>query len=268
MKNKSFRLWDDEYWSSSQRSRSKGRVDIFYPDEKAMKSQIHLVIFPGGGYGTISLEEGIKTANFFSNQGIYCYVVYYRVLPEFYPAPLMDACRAMFLIKQFVLDNFENKRSKIVTLGYSAGGHLSGLLSVLKKFPDSPIGNYFLNYDSFRPDAFILIYPILSMIKGYHMTSLKNFLKSIDDLDLRNSLSIEKNLHSGIAPCFIVQAIDDRVSSLKVLNKFIKEAKKYNINSTVLLSSHGGHGFNIGDTSKEFLLHEWPKIVLNWLNSL
>ena len=38
-----------------------------------------LVIFPGGGYGGLAPHEGAGYAEFFSEQGINCFVVKYRL---------------------------------------------------------------------------------------------------------------------------------------------------------------------------------------------
>jgi acetyl esterase/lipase len=63
------------------------------------KSDAAIVIFPGGGYSHRSAHEGHGYAAFFAEAGITSFVVNYRVIPARFPAPLLDARRAMRFVR-------------------------------------------------------------------------------------------------------------------------------------------------------------------------
>ena len=62
--------------------------------------------------------------------GFHAFVLQYRVSPNRHPAPLLDASRAVRLVRSRA-EEWGVRTDKVALLGFSAGGHLAGSLSVL-----------------------------------------------------------------------------------------------------------------------------------------
>ena len=96
-----------------------------------------MVIAPGGAYSVLSMEdEGKDIAAWLNSIGISAFLLKYRVparawLP-FGAAPLMDAQRAMGLVRQMSTDGKLPglNVSRVGFMGFSAGSHLTGHLNV------------------------------------------------------------------------------------------------------------------------------------------
>ena len=119
-----------------------------------------VLILPGGSYRYTSPREAEPVALQFNAAGFHAFVLDYRVAPSRYPKPLLDASKAMCIIRENA-DNWKIDSGKIAVCGFSAGGHLAASLGVhwqkdyLKSVPGVSEG---LN----RPDALILCYPVIS----------------------------------------------------------------------------------------------------------
>jgi len=64
-------------------------MEYYPPLQKASDSAV--VIFPGGGYRNFVCREGAGYAQLLNTFGITAFVVNYRIYPNKFPLPLMDA---------------------------------------------------------------------------------------------------------------------------------------------------------------------------------
>ena len=124
-----------------------------------------VIIAPGGGYGMLAIDrEGSDIAAWLNSVGVSAFVLKYRVparawLP-FGGAPLMDAQRAMGLVRQMAGSGALAglNASKLGFMGFSAGGHLAGHLNV------AWAARAYAHVDAAdalacRPDFAIMVYP-------------------------------------------------------------------------------------------------------------
>ena len=125
-----------------------------------------LVVMPGGGYVRLStVDEGETVCEWLNSIGYHAAVLVYRVL-RLHPAPLLDARRAIQLVRQHA---HEWGVSSVGVIGFSAGGHLAGhvalswdaalarrLDSQMREEGDRPASKLA------RPDAALLAYPVVS----------------------------------------------------------------------------------------------------------
>ncbi len=124
-----------------------------------------VLILGGGGYRRIGIaKESQPTADWLHDYGVTTFVLYYRLPNSGWPmlAPFQDAQRAMRLIRARAPD-LGLDPSQIGIIGYSAGGHCAGMVSV------QPDANWYAPVDalddqSARPDYAGLIYPVLTMM--------------------------------------------------------------------------------------------------------
>ena len=83
----------------SAKSNPSPQIDCYIPEGNS--NGIGLIIFPGGGYGGLAEHEGRGYAEYFSERGIACFVVKYRLGSEGFshPAMLEDALSAIQVVR-------------------------------------------------------------------------------------------------------------------------------------------------------------------------
>ena len=110
-----------------------------------------VLVLPGGAYMRCSNREAEPVAMAFLAEGYNAYILNYSVMEHAeFPHPLEDADQAMALIRQKAED-WNADPGKIASIGFSAGGHLSGAMGTMGKE---------------RPNAMILGYPVTTPHKG------------------------------------------------------------------------------------------------------
>lgn len=161
-------IWEKDFPLYNPQIKNEANDNIntidFYPVETDQPLPV-VVIFPGGGYAfRCEPLEGRSTAEFFNSQNMHAAVVQYRVDPYRYPAPLLDAQRAIKLLR-YHAEELRIDPNQLFTLGYSAGGHLCGMTAT---FPD--ICNEYgdaVDKLSHKPNGAILCYPVVSADDEY-----------------------------------------------------------------------------------------------------
>lgn len=117
-----------------------------------------ILVFPGGGYGLLAEDhEGVAIARELNRLGHAALVVRYRVpardASRPWSVPLADARRALALARRDA-PAWNADASKVVALGFSAGGNLAARLA----HQPSPT--------EARPDALVLVYPAYLLAGG------------------------------------------------------------------------------------------------------
>lgn len=116
------------------------KLDIYYP--KGLKDYPTVVWFHGGGLegGEKHIPEGLK------NKGIAVVAVNYRLSPKAKsPSYIEDAARATAWVFENI-KNFNGDPSKIFVSGHSAGGYLTLMVGLDKKY----LAAYNIDADSIR----------------------------------------------------------------------------------------------------------------------
>ena len=168
-----------------------------------------MLVIPGGGYSFVSGREGTPIALSFLAKGFNCYVLDYsttgKTQKDRFPVQLLQAAAAIDYIKSKAKEHHTDI-NKISVCGFSAGGHLAGMISTLfnhesvkKAFPKKPD-------DYFRPYATVLSYAVLCHEVG-HAGSFKNV--SGGDEETAKYLSLEKRVTEKTPPAFIWCTSDD-----------------------------------------------------------
>ncbi len=207
----------------------------FYPAPAAKNTGTAVIVFPGGGYRILAMDlEGTEICEWLNSIGVNAALVKYRV-PEApnvprYEAPLVDAKNALSLVRSHAA-GWRINPHRIGVIGFSAGGHLSALLS---------------NSET-KPDFTLLIYPA--------------YLTPEND---RSVLAPEFNVGSQTPPTFIVQTEDDPVH---VENSLVYYAalKKDKVPLEMHLFATGGHGYGLRKTDEP--VTGWPHLAAAWLSA-
>ncbi|MGC4036672.1 MAG: alpha/beta hydrolase [Chitinophagaceae bacterium] len=237
-------------------------ISIYLPDAKISKG-IGVLIFPGGGYGGLSVKaEGTDIAKEFIRNGIAAFIVKYRlpsdsIMKDKSIGPLQDAQQAM----KFVRENAKKyKVKKIGIIGFSAGGHLASTLGT--HFNTSFIADS--SGVSLRPDFMILVYPVISMQDTLaHTGSRTNLLGENPSDSLKHYFSNDEQVSDATPPTYITHAQDDKVVDIENSIRFYQALRRHHVDSEMHLYSKGDHGFVLHYPPKE-----WMAPVVKWIRSL
>jgi len=219
-----------------------------YPAPKNKSTGAAVLVFPGGGYRILAYDlEGTEICEWLNSIGITAVLVKYRV-PEpkespRYQQPLQDAQRAVGSVRNHAKD-WSIDPQRIGVLGFSAGGHLSAVLSNSSEERTYPPVDE-ADQISSRPDFAILIYPAYL---------------SVDDKG--ETLAPEVKPSNGTPPTFIVQAEDDKpfIAGTLLYYRALTDAKAA---AEMHLYSAGGHGYGLRRTNDP--VTGWPQLAAAWL---
>jgi acetyl esterase/lipase len=153
-------------WSGSAGGKNSetSSLTVFVP-QPGRGNGTAVVIAPGGAYrGLASNLEGRQVADWFTARGVTAFVLKYRLGQDNpYPAPLLDAQRAVRLVRS-VAKTYKLSPERIGIMGFSAGGHLAAMEATSfdtgKHDSSDPVEGL-----SDRPDFLILGYPWLNAMQ-------------------------------------------------------------------------------------------------------
>ena len=228
--------------------------------EEGSANKDSVLIFPGGGYQNLSTDrEGVAIANAYYERGFNAFVLHYAVGKEYkYPSHLTDASFAITYIKSHCEELGINP-DRIFTVGFSAGGHLSGSMAILHKDPEvlSYLG---INKGDNKPCGSILAYPVVSAMVATHGGSFAVLAgKPFEEItpDEVKRFSLEVNVDEDSAPVFIWHTSNDQavpvIGSLKLAEAY------YSIGRTVTLHvyPYGIHGIALANEVTSCGNPEW-----------
>lgn len=251
---KTFNLWEGEVPALLEGEEPP--VLEYYPAEKKLGPGT-AVICPGGAYVDRARHEGEGYARFLNSIGLDAFVLQYRTKPHRFPAPLLDARRAMRLLRANA-EKFGIDANKIAVIGSSAGGHLGALLSTYRKPLDGEGVDEIDGFD-FLPNAEILCYPVLD-IEG-HRASFVNLLGEahVSHTDYTPRHLADKNT----PPLFLWHTSSD--TGVDVNNSFRYAQRLHELGVAVEVHVYpvGGHGLGLANDSK----HNCP-YVRGWADNL
>lgn len=227
-----------------------------------------ILVISGGGYAHIETgKESAPASNWLNSLGITAFELVYRLPQENWQnteVAFQDAQRAMRVIRNKAKDLGINP-NKIGVLGFSAGGHLAGMLS-------STFGeNYYKPTDSIdnlsaKPNFCALIYPIISMLPPNNNThSFRMLLGKNPSLEQETKYSVEKQVNSENPTTFIAQALDDPISPVENSILMFQALKSKNIPAEMHIFQNGGHGWGMGKPGTDTT--SWSGLFENWLKN-
>ena len=108
------------------------QMDVFSPKSLKSKKAIAVIIIHGGGWRSGNRTQHYPLAQKLAEQGYVCFTPAYRLSTEaLYPAGVHDLKAAVRWVKANA-NKFKLDTSKVVALGFSAGGQLATLLGASK----------------------------------------------------------------------------------------------------------------------------------------
>ena len=237
-----------------------------YKPKKQAKSKSAVIICPGGGYGVLAAgHEGADVAKALNDMGITAFVLKYRlpndlIMIDKTIGPLQDAQRAIQIVREHATE-WNLDTSKIVIMGFSAGGHLAATASTQFNRPviDNPENT------SLRPDFSVLLYPVISFSdKLTHMGSRENLIGKNPSQSLIELYSNELQVTKNTPKAFLVHAADDGAVPIENSIAYYEALLKNGVYSEMLLYPHGEHGFGMNNKTTE---DKWMDNLKNWFKS-
>lgn len=168
-----------------------------------------VLVLPGGGYARLSdVKEGSDIAKWLNTLGISAFVLKYRLGPRYnQPTPLLDTARAMRTLRSRAKE-WGVDANRIAILGFSAGGHLASTLGT--RFDTGKADSKDeIELMSSRPDAMILLYPVITMGEFTHAGSKKNLLGDNPPPELIKLYSNELQVTKDTPPTFLMHTMTD-----------------------------------------------------------
>ncbi|MBQ7860383.1 MAG: alpha/beta hydrolase [Faecalibacterium sp.] len=221
-----------------------------------------VVVCPGGGYVYCSPREGEPVALSYAAQGFHAFVLRYSTGWEAAGfAPLQQVSWAIGLLRQNA-EAWHIDPDKIVTCGFSAGGHLAFAAGVLAEH---------------KPNAMILGYPVVTApnIPGQDfMLKLLTGSQQVTDEDAAK-LNLPAQVTAETPPVFMAATAEDLLTgfgALAVANTYTKLGKPYELH----VFQHGPHGYSLAteasaDGSSQMLnpaFAHWQPLSVQWLHKV
>jgi acetyl esterase/lipase len=223
-----------------------------------------VVVLPGGGYGRKAEHEAEPVARWLNTLGISAFVLDYRVAPYRHPIPMLDARRAIQLVRSraavWAVDP-----DRVGILGFSAGGHLASTTGT--HFEAASIDAISsLSQFSFRPNAMILCYPVISFGEFAHVGSMENLLGPQPEGSQRKWLSNEQQVSAETPPTFLWHTADDQSVPVENSLRFAEALARNKVNFELHVFEHGDHG--VGLAQAHPYAGSWTELCGAWLKNI
>lgn len=260
------RLWPGD----APQARGKSCEDIptltIFEPQRGQGNGSAVVVLPGGAYvGLAANLEGRQVADWFTTRGFMAFVLQYRLSSNGYllPVPLLDARRAVQLVRARAAD-YHIDPSKIVIIGFSAGGHLAALASV-QPVPGDPNADDPIDRVSSRPDFLVLGYPWIGAISSdtSHLSYCKLFNVMDRCEELRKAYSPDLFVTKDTPPTFWYHTTDDQTVPVEQGLWFYEAEIKAGVPAEAHIFEHGHHGSGLG--TGDLSMDQWPNLLDTWL---
>ncbi len=227
-----------------------------------------VIVLPGGAYRGLAGDlEGREVADWFAARGFRAFILSYRLSSHGYllPVPLLDARRAVQLVRARARD-YQINPSRIVIIGFSAGGHLAALAGT-QFVPGNPDAEDPIDRVSSRPDYLVLGYAWLGAISSD--TSHLSYCKIFDVMDkceeLRKAYEPDLYVTRDTPPTFMYHTFTDKTVPVEQALSFYQALVKAGVTSEMHVFANGSHGSGLGKGDPA--LDKWPSLMEEWLRA-
>ena len=197
-------------WSKEPAVKNNHAELLLYLADSVNNTGAAVIICPGGSYHHLGMEhEGVKTAKWFSKQGINAFVLRYRVsmFGHKHPAMIQDFQQAIRIVRENA-QHYGVDTARVGAIGFSAGGHLVTMGGAFHEESFlKPLG--IETEVSLRPNWVAAIYPVVSMQDSLaHKRSRKSLLRNSYTKEQKDRLSHEMETPADMPPIFVLVSED------------------------------------------------------------
>ncbi len=226
------------------------------------KNRPAIVVCPGGGYVYCSPREAEPIALSYAARGLHAFILRYSTgfaAKDF--APLKQVSWVIGFLREHA-DEWHIAEDKIVTCGFSAGGHLALAAGVMAEH---------------KPNAMILGYPAVT-IPNYpgadYMLKLLCGKQTVTDEDAA-SLDLLTRITKDAPPVFLAATSEDFLTpygALPVAQRYSQLGRHYELH----IFQFGPHGLSLAnevtaDGSSQVLetsFAQWQELSVQWLHKI
>lgn len=203
-----------------------------------------VIVCGGGGYWNISDREKEPIVMQFLTMGCNACLLEYSVAPNVFPTSLRELAAAVALARTNA-GEWGIDPEKIITCGFSAGGHLVASLGVFwdKEFVYAPLN---LSPEDIKPNGQILGYPVITGGEKAHPGSMKKLLaEKAEDREMRELVSLEKQVSANTPKTFLWHTVPDDTVPVENSLLFAQALIKAGVSCELHLYPVGGHGLSL-----------------------
>ncbi len=210
-----------------------------------------IIVCPGGAYMSLAEREADPIARYFYDEGFNTYVLRYSIAPA--PMrynPLIEVSLAIKFVRENAAAH-NTHTEKIITCGFSAGGHLAASAGILWNIPEvrdalgindckTPEG---IN----RPNGMILSYPVITAGKYYpNNFSIQNLSESKQySNEDAERFSLELHVDSTTPPMFIWHTASDNGVPVKNAMLLVDAYIENSLSFEAHIYPFGPHGLSL-----------------------
>lgn len=259
------------YFGLTRPDGAAGYLDIMlideYPEFAVNRIRPAMLVIGGGAYAMVSQREKEPVALKFIAEGYNAFILEYSTNPVHFPYQLIEACMATAYIRENA-DALSVNPEKVCAVGFSAGGHLCGMLATL--FDHQQVKKALKDKANLcRPDAVILSYPVISSGEFSHVGSFNNLCGEQND-GLKKELSLEFCVNKNSAPAFIWSTVEDKCVPCENSLFMALAYRKAGVPFELHVYEKGNHGISICtdevNTPNE-QAKSWINLSVNWLKN-
>lgn len=209
-------------------------MEVYQPESiDSAKKYPAMVFFFGGGWNSGTIDQFKPHASYFSERGLICFLVDYRVNQRQHTTPfesLKDAKSAIRFIRERA-DKFYIDPLKIIASGGSAGGHLAAATAFIEDYNEDT-DNLSI---SCIPNALVLFNPVIDNGPGgYGYERIGDAYKKFSPLH---------NIKKGAPPTIIFLGTNDALIPVETARYYQKVMEKVESKCELYLYEDQVHGF-------------------------
>jgi len=223
-----------------------------------------VVVCPGGGYTRLAYEkEGTRIAEWLNLRGITAFVLTYRLGPRYhYPAQILDGQRAVRWVRSQA-QSYNVDPGKIGMWGFSAGGHLVGIVGTHFDDGNSQAADP-IDRVSDRPDFVISSYGGLTLEAGIAKPhAMAALLGDNPAPELIDDMSPDKHVTARTPPYFLYATTTDQAVPVLSSVEFYTALVRAGVPAELHIFEQGPHGTALAQGYPA--LSVWPELLENWL---
>ena len=225
-----------------------------------------MIVFPGGGYTHRAYHEGIPVAEKLNEMGFHAFVVNYRLKPYPMQTVFGDAKRAIRFVRYHAKE-YGVPEDRIGVMGFSAGGHLTGLCGTLFDSGD-PDAEDPVDRVSCRPDVIAPCYAALDHYKRRN-PSMMQYVTGKENPKPQDLYAISPTYHVSpeTPPCFLFHTGADETVPAELAIEFGQRCIENGVPTSIHVYPFGRHGIGLGNPDAKGA-ESWADLLGKFLHHL
>ena len=252
--------------------------DIDYEEDQfeTCEKRPAVIVCPGGAYFFLCEREAEPIAREFAKNGVRPFLLEYSVLPNKFPAALMEVAQAIRYVREHS-EELGVDKDRILVSGSSAGGHLAASIGTLwnEPFLSEVLG---VSAETIRPNGIILSYPVITAGEYTHLDSCVNLVgdHTLEGDEARRAftekqeyfkyISLENQVDKDSAKTFIWTTLDDTLVPMENSMLFVKALRDVKVPVEFHLFPYRDHGMSLANeaASRDELKNDVDPYIARW----